>query len=187
MRAKTSLGFTLIELLTVVAIVGILGGAAIPSMTDIFDANQSTTNLNDFVHRLHLTRNHALQSGKYITICAKGENQVCGRDWSAGQLIFEDKNENLQVDIDEWMIYTGQSLTKEYRLTWRAFQNKRYLRYSPTGMTDWQNGTFRFCNLEKPKLNRALIINAPGRVRLSKDSNGDGYHEDRTGNKIICD
>lgn len=179
-------GFTLTELLVVVLIIGVVTSISAPSMASFLHHQKSISAFNDFIHLIHTTRNQAIQNSTFITICANSDNHSCGRDWNKGQIIFEDKNKNLKVDEGEQVVYRGSNITEQYKVTWRAFQNKRYLRFAPNGMTDWQNGTFRFCNIEDKLLNRAIIINTAGRPRLSKDSNGDGVHEDREGKEIAC-
>jgi len=57
---------------------------------------------------------------------------------------------------------------------------------SPNGYTRYQNGTFTYCPKEGLKYARAIILNAAGRMRYSKDSDNDGINEGADGKPLRC-
>jgi type IV fimbrial biogenesis protein FimT len=179
-------GFTLTDLLLGLAIIATTTGLAIPSFKNFIHNQQIISSTNQMVGQIQMTRTMALESGFPMTLCATINGIKCIRDWKKSHMVFHDANNNLTRDIDERLIYLFDPFAEETTLTWRAFQNKRQLVYSPSGSTAAQNGTFRICSKIEPKFNKAIIINYSGRPRLSKDKNGDGYHEDRKGKPITC-
>tara|TARA_B110000908_G_scaffold87599_1_gene104537 strand:+ start:183 stop:530 length:348 start_codon:yes stop_codon:yes gene_type:complete len=63
--------------------------------------------------------------------------------------------------------------------------NRTYIRFKRTGES-MESGNFQVCSSD-PNFaqGRQVIIYRSGRIRLSKDTNGDGYHESWSGS-ITC-
>ena len=180
-------GFTLIELMAVIAIVSILFGIGIPSMQRLITKSEVASRVNQMVGLLNYSRVYSVSNNVVVTLCPSANGQTCSKDWSQGQMVFTDINKNHVKDEEDIILRVAPQLPENHVMTWRAFQNKKYLQYSPTGFTRYQNGTFRYCVTgEKLSYNRALIINISGRVRMSKDKNGDQVDEDRAGNPVQC-
>ena len=180
-------GFTLIELVTVVAIAGILLGVGVPNMQSLITSAKVTSNVNKMVGLLNYSREYSLNNNVVVTVCPSSDGISCSKYWTKGQIAFTDKNLNHKKDAGEIVLRAYSELPEKHVMTWRAFQNKNYLQYSPTGFTRYQNGTFRFCVLGEDKsFNRAIIMTISGRARSSKDIDGDGIHEDRTGKDVVC-
>ncbi|MGB1297316.1 MAG: GspH/FimT family pseudopilin [Psychrobium sp.] len=186
---RASSGFTIIELMIAMAIVIIvlhLGAASLKEMTL---RNHMTTHINEFVAMQRMARQYALYNKKDVTMCASTDGDKCmaKKYWHNGVLVFVDHNGNGKRDANDHVIKFFQARAKNLQVTWRVFQNKRYLQFGASGWTNEQNGTFRFCFAnESQHYNRALIISKIGRARLSTDSDGDGFHEDREGKLISC-
>ncbi len=180
-------GITLFELLISIGIIGILSGAALPSYTRFIQKSEMNSQINQFIGLLTMARQYSVSKQQIVTLCPSTDGESCGKNWHDGQIIFTDRNRNRIIDEEDKLIRFAQKLPDNYQLTWRTFQNKKYLQYTPSGFTNFQNGTFRYCvNQDDLSLNRAIIINIAGRIRLSTDSNNDGIHEDRKGDNVQC-
>lgn len=182
-------GFTLIELVLTVAIIIIVLMVGIPSLKEMRLRNLMTTHLNEFIAMQRMARQFALFNRTNVTFCASIDGRTCTskKYWGEGALVFIDRNGNRKFDNEDKIVRYFQSNTEEIQVTWRAFQNKSYLQFGANGWTKNQNGTFRFCfKGESARFNRAVIITKIGRARLSRDVDGDGFHEDGNGKVIEC-
>ena len=85
------------------------------------------------------------------------------------------------------MLRALPALARGSRVYWRSFRNRSYLSFTSTGLTAWQNGSFRYCPLSgDPSLIREVILNPAGRLRRATDHDGDGVVEDATGAPVSC-
>ena len=188
--ANSTLGLTLVELLIVVLIISFLVSMAGPSFFPMVRKIHQRSDVELFQAQLNLARHTAITKGVPVTFCprhASRKNQ-CGKRnmWHQGTLAFEDINRNRKLDGQDAVLLSSPPLPRT-RIAWRAFRNRSYLQFNPTGITDWQNGHFLFCPLEPDAtLNRQLVLNYAGRTYASQDSNGDGVHEDVRGKPLNC-
>ncbi|MCP3673585.1 MAG: hypothetical protein GY829_03815, partial [Gammaproteobacteria bacterium] len=97
-----------------------------------------------------------------------------------------DHNQDHIFNGDDIFLTKFEKFPDEDTIYWRAFQNKQYLQMSPLGYTRFQNGTFTYCPREGLKYARGIIINAAGRVRFTKDEDGDGIDEGANGKSLRC-
>lgn len=186
---RSSNGFTIVELMIAMAIIIIVLHLGASSLKDMTLRNHMTTHINEFVAMQRMARQYALYNKTNVIMCASTDGQKCmaKKYWHEGVLVFVDHNGDRKLDANDHVIKFFQARAKNLQVTWRAFQNKSYLQYVASGWTNEQNGTFRFCFADEPQhYNRALIITKIGRARLSTDSDGDGFHEDRDGALISC-
>ncbi|MCG7530968.1 GspH/FimT family pseudopilin [Psychrobium sp. MM17-31] len=182
-------GFTIVELMIAMAIVIIVLHLGASSLKEMTLRNHMTTHVNEFVAVQRMARQYALYNKTDVIMCASTDGQKCmaKKYWHEGVLVFVDHNGDRKRDPDDKVIKFFQARAKNLQVTWRAFPNRSYLQYVASGWTNNQNGTFRFCFANEPQhYNRALIITKIGRARLSTDSDGDGFHEDREGKLISC-
>lgn len=182
-------GFTLVELMVSLSIAVPLMLIGTNNIKPLILKNKMTNHVNTFVSMQHLARQTAIFRQSLVTLCASEDGERCLSKihWQKGMLIFTDNNGNRVIDNDDHIVHFYKTEVTNLEITWRAFQNKSYLQFNAIGWTENQNGTFRFCfNDESDIFNRALIINRAGRLRLSIDSNDDGFHEDANGDEITC-
>jgi len=180
-------GFTLIELLTTISIIGILTGIGVPGMQELITSSKVSSNVNQMAGLLNFSREYSLSNNIVVTVCPSSDGENCTKNWTEGRISFSDKNQNHIRDENDILLRVQSELPENHVMTWRAFQNKKYLQYSPTGFTRYQNGTFRYCVAGEDKsFNRAIIMAISGRARSSKDVDGDGVHEDRKGDDVVC-
>jgi type IV fimbrial biogenesis protein FimT len=186
---KQASGFTLLELMIAIAVAGVLMALAVPSGTDIIRNNRLTTYTNELVTALNLARSEAVKRGQQVVVRKTGTN------WENGWQVFVDvdrpagntSKENVFNDdgdatlceaTEDCLLRTYSGLSSSYTL--RGNNNfVNFIRYQPDG-TSSADGSFAVCNISdssattpKAYSSKLIIINN-GRVRIGKDSNGNG-------------
>lgn len=181
-------GYTLVELLAVLAIAAILLALALPAMGPRAPRERATAALNQIIGSVALARSAAVLHGTPVTFCPGFAGSCLGRDqWHRGALVFRDANQNGLKEPGEALLSALPGLETGARLYWRAFRSRSYLRFLPAGYTEWQNGHFLYCPAGgDPRLARMLILNAQGRTRVARDTDGDGIVEDARGRPVRC-
>jgi len=173
--------------LVVLLLISISLGFATPNFRDLLIKSQVNQFMLDLARHLNFAKHQAIVSQKTITVCAGRENS-CTHQWEDGILIFVDYNFDRKINGQDEILRVSEGTDGKDRLIWSSFQNKKTLQFLPTGTTNHQNGTFKFCSAtQDPQYHRALVISKLARITLSKDQNGDGIHEDRDGTPIKCD
>lgn len=181
-------GMTIAELTTTLAIATVLAGTAAPGMSRLITTNQADVAIEQMRSAVQFARQAAITQRMTVTLCP-GSGATCGRrdSWHEGALTFVDRNENSQRDSGEPLMHRIAPLPTGYRLRWSSFRNRKSLSMKPTGLTDWQNGNMLLCPPDgDAKQARMLIVSAHGRVRLARDSDGDGIVERANGNPVTC-
>ncbi|XOV82194.1 MAG: GspH/FimT family pseudopilin [bacterium] len=180
-------GFTLLELLTAMAMAAVIMAMAIPGMQSLVHSYQARTALQDLRAGIHLARQTAINKNVNVIICPRQGN-TCGprNTWHAGAIIFEDRD-NSRTRTPDDIIVGFLNPIDSGQIYWRAFRSRSYLQFTGSGLTAWQNGNLLYCpNNGDPTLARQLILNVAGRTYPSRDSDGDGIHEDARGRQISC-
>jgi type IV fimbrial biogenesis protein FimT len=180
-------GITLIEILIALTIAALLLGAGLHSLTQLVDDSRSRAALNQMVIAITLARSSAI-SLRQPTLLCPGAGPQCGpRDsWHDGALLFLDENANGRQDQADTLLKRLAGFDQG-RLYWRAFRNRTFLRFTPSGYTAAQNGSFTYCRApNNAEGARIVILNAQGRTRLGQDSNQDGIVEDGSGRPAVC-
>ena len=187
MPPRTQHGLTLSELLTTLAIAAVLAGAAIPGMSGLLTRAKADAAIEQMSRAIQFTRYQAISRRATATLCPGRE--ACGRrdTWHDGAIVFLDLNGDGARDTDEEVLQVLPPLPEGYRARWRSFRNRKSLSMRADGTTDWQPGNIVVCPADRDARNaRQLIVNAQGRVRLSRDSDGDGIVEDARGRPVAC-
>jgi len=166
----------------------VLAGAAAPGMAALVRRGHADAALAQIAGGIQFARHLAVSRRVPATLCP-GAGPSCGRrdSWHEGAMIFLDANANGRLDGADAVVQRLPPLAGGYRLYWRSFGNRKSLSMLPTGVTNWQNGNIRACPPDgDPKKARQLVVNAQGRVRLGRDSDGDGIVEDAAGRPVSC-
>lgn len=194
---KFAKGFTLIELLVAVAILGLMTMIAIPSMSE-WVVKMRIDNEISSLHRLvNTARNSAINLEQPVTLCPLKDNS-CTTDWEGELTVFIDLDgdgnleNSVNVDInndgvlegpfEETVILVKGAISADDELT---FARDRVV-YQPTGQASISNATFEYCVPGHSDKNRGITISLRGRIYQSKDYDGDGKEENRSGTVIDC-
>lgn len=179
-HTKQVSGFTLLELMVVIAIAGILMAAAVPTFRDLIRNTRLTTYANEFVTALNLARSESIKRGVSVTLRKIGGT---GTYWNSGWNVFVDTDADGTLDTGEEVIRTYNALPNGYTLVGTNTNISNYLSYKPDGMTNVITPGFILCdnrdgnNMIEPYTARIIYIKV-GRIRMARDSNGDGIPED---------
>lgn len=178
--------FTLIELLIAISIVSILFGYGLPSFNQMLERKKVSINVERLVQTIQLSRHTAITKNTKVTLCPINNSLQCTSDWSNGYMSFVDIQGDREFNDNDTLLYQHFSQDEKSTLSWRAFGYRRSLQWLETGITNHQNGSFVFCYNNKSELSRGVYMTKSGRVRTSKDTNGDDIHERASGEPIIC-
>lgn len=178
-------GFTLIELLIIVAIIGILTGYGFTGFTQLTQRTVATSVANEMRHHFAFARSSAIYQGTLVTLCAIDEDNHCTADWKNTLMIFNDRNNNRTLDLDELVLRTLAAPKQGF---WRAKPaNKGYFQFDSIGTAHGTLGSVTWCPDDKNNHHAVqLLLNLGGRLRQANDSNGDGIAEDSKGKPLSC-
>lgn len=168
-------GFTLIELVAVLAIVAILVGIGIPSLTALVRQTELTSATNDLFASLLLTRSEAAKQRSRMVMCKSTDGSTCAASggWEQGWIVFSDTNDNGTREAGEAIALRAQALPADLRLSGNLNVAK-YVSYAPTGESRlvsgaFQAGTITLCNRNSSAEDaRQIVINSSGRPRVQK-------------------
>ena len=126
-------GFTLPELLIVLAIVGVLLAAALPSLRTYTQNQQLAGAANAFLGALNLARSEAIRRGARVDLAPRD-----GIRWESGWLVFVNKpgDANLQFDAGDALIYSHEKLPDGLTMdTTLTDKSAPYIAYNGNGRT----------------------------------------------------
>ncbi len=186
---KTNHGYSIIELISTLVLATFLLAVGIPRLNVFFDSNRMVSNTNNLVSAIQIARSEAIKRGQRVTVC-KSANADAGAPkcstsggWETGWIVFEDTagdgdfssatdtilRRQAGVDGATTTIRTGSPTVSDYIMF-----TSRGIPKTTTGGA--QSGTFRVCddrgmtNVSGNVIARGVVLNAAGRVRLSKDA-----------------
>lgn len=179
-------GIALPELVITLVIVSLLAFLAIPSFAHLLRRSEANGETNRILSLLALARSEAIKRSQVITLCKSSDQVECGGNWQDGWMLFVDSDKDGMRDDGEEALTNGQ-LEQEFKLSYRAFGSFNHLRFTPMGFTLSHNGTFKLCPADNdPRYARVVIISKIARIRLSRDTDGDGIYEDASGKPLVC-
>ena len=181
-------GYTLLELLITLAILGVLLQMGLPSLAHLQRGREADMLMKTLTGHIALARSEAATQGRIVTLCPSRDGVHCGGDWGQGSLLFLDRNGDRVVNQDDRVLRVRLDETPPGSLRWRAFGNRQALQIDARGFLLHQSGNFTYCDASgDARLNRQLVVNATGRVRVSRDTDGDDVVEDSRGRPLLCD
>ncbi|MBI3563113.1 MAG: GspH/FimT family pseudopilin [Gammaproteobacteria bacterium] len=167
MRREACRGFSQLEILTTLAIMAILLGAGVPSMAGLMQTNRLTAHLNDLTATLALARSVAIQHNQSVLVCKSSNQATCSANslWAEGWLVFEDNDADNTFSPSDTLLLIHDPTHSSIHMRYNGRGTDHYLVFHGDG--DTSNGTFSICDFTHSELNRALIINRLGRVRVA--------------------
>lgn len=184
-------GFTLIELLVTLAIAGIVLGLAAPSFSTSIRNSRLTSNINTLVATLNFARSEAIKRNQSVTV-----KRVAGAGtgvWEQGWIVFVDVDgdgdgiaEADASDVNDEILRNYGAMPVSYTL--RSTINR--VTFRPSGIS--ATSRFILCdnadgnNTVEANTARLMLINGIGRVRMGRDTNGDGIQEVAGTNITAC-
>ncbi|MCB1648718.1 MAG: GspH/FimT family protein [Pseudomonadales bacterium] len=180
-------GYTLVELLIVLLLLGLLMNQGLPPLRQWQQGRQADIVMDTLISQLALARSEAAALNRSVTLCPSRDGLRCGGDWSLGSLLFVDRNGDRVLNQDDRVLRVRSGDAPPGSLRWRAFGNRQAVQIDARGFLRYQSGNFTYCDPSgEPTLHRQLVVNAAGRARLARDSNGDGIVEDSQGRPLRC-
>ncbi len=161
-------GFTLFELVITILLIAVLSGLAIPSLAGTLARQRQSVEINALFHAVHQARKESIMRRKVVSICPSPDGETCSpdRDWSAGWLIFENKDRDSPPDID-----SGEPVLVTHRVgeQIQIKANRKGFTFRATFLRA-TNGTFVVCDPKGRITPKALVISYTGRPRVARKS-----------------
>lgn len=179
---KTNAAFTLLELLVTLAIASILVSLAAPSGSRFIAERTINLRVWELRRTLELARGLAVSQHQVWKVCMAAASLACVKQQGQRLLVFRDANRDHRVNADEIIIKDIAVLGVSITL---SASGRSSIRFKPTGEA-MDSGNFLVCSENQTiTYGRQAIVFRSGRIRLSKDTDNDGY-DDRGGANIRC-
>ena len=194
MIMKKNSGYSLIELLVALVVLGILMAVGVPQVGIFFKGNRMVANANELLAGLHLARSEAIKRNTRVSICkstnADDASPTCAtgaEGWDEGWFVFVEgrdagnaTGEYTSSDGAVLKINTGAE-GDEVTITTSVAGIDLYVSFTSRGAPKLsggssQSGVFRVCddrgltNAAGSVVARGVVLNASGRVRVTKDA-----------------
>ena len=144
-------GFTLIELLVVLSIISIMLAIAVPSFTAFISGYRATSDVNEVLQGVMLTRGEALKRGRRVTMLPNlgdaARTPSPTGSWANGWTIFVDLNSNLAFDAaTDTLVFKHGDLPSSTAVAAAGpyttpFAGANYVAFDGTGYPRLANGT----------------------------------------------
>lgn len=155
-------GFTLLELMVVVAIVAILAGVGIPAMNNFLEDSRAEARLTEVSRMFAFARSQAASTRSPVTICPL-TNNACGNNWQGPISVFNDPNNNRQLDANETVLRVTEASAANDTINFAIAG----VTFSANG-TASANGMMSYCPAGKADKAAQLTLLQSGRSRVSK-------------------
>nr|WP_162560104.1 GspH/FimT family pseudopilin [Methylotetracoccus oryzae] len=169
-----------------IAVAAIVLSLAVPSFRETIANNRTTLLANDLTADLTVARSEAIKRNAPVTVCKRNsDGTACnnGGTWNDGWLVFNDlDNDGVMDGGREGVLRLHDAVQGTLAVT---FSRSR-VTFDARGNAEGFNGTFKVCQGDLVRSARGRILSGTGRVKASRDSNGDGYHEDSSGDAFSC-
>ena len=160
-------GFTLIEAVIVLAVGGILVGAAVPALSAAAESARSSSAKSDLLATLTRAISHAAMAGSEVVLCP-GDGAGCRdtTDWSGGWIAYADIDGDRQRSANETLLQAEPALPGKVHL--RSTSGRTRLVFQPNGGNAGSNVTFTLCDGRGAAQATTLVLANDGRLRYGK-------------------
>lgn len=169
-RVRRAGGYTLLELVVTVAVAATVLVLAVPSFDAFVARSRQAAEIDALFHAIHLARKESIMRRQVVSLCPSPDGGRCepGRDWSAGWLMFEnrDRDEPPARDPGE-PVLAVHAVRPGVRLT--ANRSGFTLRATVLRAT---NGTLVACDAAERVPPKALVVSWTGRPRVALRTTG---------------
>ena len=175
-------GFTIVELMVTLAIAAILLAVAVPSFTLFAQKRAISQKTVQVRNALELARGLALSQRQVWTVCTVDASDSCVSSAGLRLLVFRDDNDDKDFNTGEMLHQDIDIDSIELEI---SASGRPYIRFARSGEA-LESGNIEVCSTNQAvDYGRQAIVFRSGRIRLSSDSDGDGY-DDVGGTKIEC-
>ncbi len=163
-------GFTLIELMVTIGIVAIVLSVGVPSYRGIVMDNRMATQANLFATSIKLARSNAVKFQRNATVCSSANFDAAvptcssNKDWSAGWIVWVDKDRDAGTDANEIISVFGPVHTSAELKSGTA---NRFT-YDGRGFATTALGDLTLCDGRSGEMGRVIKVNATGRTNVSR-------------------
>ncbi|MGB1403284.1 MAG: GspH/FimT family pseudopilin [Porticoccaceae bacterium] len=178
---KVATGLTLVELIIGLAILAVLLSLASPSFQRFTNRQIIRHQIWELRRALELARGLAVAQQTIWKVCMATNNHHCVKQGGQRLLVFQDSDNDHRRDATESLHLDLQNSSTIVTL---SASGRSYVRFKASGEA-MDSGNFLVCGKGGGDYGRKTIVFRSGRVRLSKDTDGDGY-DDLRGVKITC-
>jgi len=179
---KNSGGYTLVELFVSVAVLLCFTSLVLPSLSGVNTRRTVTLKTWEIKRHLEYTRSIAITRNKEITLCIATLDYRCVRKQGSRLLVFEDTDNNRRWTSEE-VLYRDTKLGKA-TVELSASFGSSIIHFKGNGESK-HSGNFKVCEPGIEPFARQVIFFRSGRVRLSGNSDMDGY-DNRSSSPILC-
>ena len=184
-RFFTQAGLTLLELIIVIALVAVSLSFLSPATESLLRKNRAETEQMRIAKLMSFARSTAINRNTSVTLCSLSSESNCELPWRNSLSVFEDHNENGKQDPGEAIIRTTQLALANWNHRYRP-SVRSYFQWGATGTSNGTAGSVEFCSPDHLDSGFAIIVSFAGRIRLSRDFDGDGIQERNPGTAIAC-
>ena len=159
--------FSLHDALVAMAVASTITAIGVPSLLQLVSSQRQSGAINTFVTALHLARSEAIKRGENTVLCPSTDGRNCingGKYWESGYLLYVDRNGNRELDADESVIQVFGAANALRLKNNSGYDNVRYM---SSGLAEFSNSTFTFCNVHGRGTPKAVVISISGRVRTA--------------------
>lgn len=175
-------GFTIVELMVTLAIAAILLAVAVPSFTLFAQKRAISQKTVQVRNALELARGLVLSQRQVWTVCTVDASNSCVSSAGLRLLVFRDDNDDKDFNTGEMLHQDIDIDSIELEI---SASGRPYIRFARSGEA-LESGNIEVCSTNQAvDYGRQAIVFRSGRIRLSNDSDGDGY-DDTGGTKIEC-
>jgi type IV fimbrial biogenesis protein FimT len=164
---RTERGWTLVELLCTLAIASIMFGSGMSLLAGVLERGRSAAVRQALADSLVAAGARAGLSDVRAVLCPSEDGETCsdGADWSAGWVVFMDRNANREIEGGERIVVRQGHLPGRVRLL--STKGRTRIVFQATGGNAGSNVTFTLCDGRGPKHAATLVLANNGRLRAT--------------------